>query len=88
MSMNIPKQDAFFYKGSWSTEVDDKLLSTIIRLQERDPWSGDVIPSWEILATPGICWDLNQKTILANVVWNKIFQQNPFASAYYHRDEP
>ncbi|KAL1554874.1 hypothetical protein AAHA92_15382 [Salvia divinorum] len=101
MSMKIPNQDAFFYKGSWSPEVDDKLLSTIIRLElgcnftrieihQRVTLLESRLRTFkEILATPGICWDLSQKAIIANeVVWNKIFQQNPFGRAYYHRDEP
>ena len=71
MSMNIPKQDAFFYKGSWSAEVDDKLLSAIIRLRRRDPWIGDVIPGWAIIEAS----DLFYRELGSNFTLTEIHQR-------------
>ncbi|KAL1553428.1 hypothetical protein AAHA92_14107 [Salvia divinorum] len=43
----------------------------------------------EVVATPGVQWDLDEKMILADdSTWKFIFQTNPFSRAYYHRDEP
>ncbi|KAL1564635.1 hypothetical protein AAHA92_06951 [Salvia divinorum] len=44
----VPPQAAFFYKRPWTPELDRKLLSTVIRLKETNPWEGAIIPQVEI----------------------------------------
>ncbi|XP_041993027.1 uncharacterized protein LOC121809538 [Salvia splendens] len=44
MGTKIPQQGFFFYKSSWTAEVDSLLLSLIIKTKEMNKWSGSVIP--------------------------------------------
>ncbi|KAG6403669.1 hypothetical protein SASPL_135897 [Salvia splendens] len=42
----------------------------------------------EVISTPGVRWDLDEKLIVADdTTWKLIFRSNPFAGAYYYRDE-
>ncbi|KAG6434675.1 hypothetical protein SASPL_106315 [Salvia splendens] len=42
----------------------------------------------EILSTPGVRWDLDEKHIVADdETWKIIFRTNPLAGAYYYQDE-
>ncbi|KAG6425276.1 hypothetical protein SASPL_115704 [Salvia splendens] len=42
----------------------------------------------EVVRTPGVRWDLDEKRIIAdNETWKFIFRTNPLAGAYYYRDE-
>ncbi|KAG6433717.1 hypothetical protein SASPL_105332 [Salvia splendens] len=43
----------------------------------------------EVVSTPGVRWDLDEKLIVADdATWKFIFRTNPLAEAYYYRDEP
>ncbi|KAL1560226.1 hypothetical protein AAHA92_10466 [Salvia divinorum] len=43
----------------------------------------------EVVGTTGTCWDRHQNFVVAaDCVWAEIFKKNPFAGAYYHKDEP
>lgn len=47
--MIIPPQAAYLYYGNWSPEVDEIVLSTIIRLKGATRWQLDDFPSWFLL---------------------------------------
>ncbi|KAG6388650.1 hypothetical protein SASPL_150082 [Salvia splendens] len=43
----------------------------------------------EVVNTPRVCWDLDEKLIVADdETWKFIFRTNPLAGAYYYRDKP
>ncbi|KAG6412167.1 hypothetical protein SASPL_124837 [Salvia splendens] len=43
----------------------------------------------EVVSTPGVRWDLDEKLIVADdATWKFIFRTNPLAGAYYYQDEP
>ncbi|XP_042000801.1 uncharacterized protein LOC121750345 isoform X2 [Salvia splendens] len=45
MSMSIPLQAKFFFKGLWSPSVDDVILSTAIRMKSVRGWNGKQVPA-------------------------------------------
>ncbi|KAL1562905.1 hypothetical protein AAHA92_05427 [Salvia divinorum] len=126
MNQSIPPQEAFFYQGKWTQNIDRQLLSFVMRSQCYSQWPGNVVPESmieeagimmtdedglpistsdlklrmkvfkarydtfkEITNTPSVHWDVYRNCVNAEEeVWNKVFKRNPFAAAYYHRDEP
>ncbi|KAL1563579.1 hypothetical protein AAHA92_06029 [Salvia divinorum] len=44
MNPCIPPQEAFFYNGKWSQQLDRLLLSTVLRIKGRQPWAGNAVP--------------------------------------------
>lgn len=43
--MDIPPQDSFLYKGKWSPNADDLLLTTALSMKSTDPhWLGTNVP--------------------------------------------
>ncbi|KAL1568461.1 hypothetical protein AAHA92_00076 [Salvia divinorum] len=43
----------------------------------------------EVVATPGVLWDLDEKIIIADdLTWKFIFRTNPLVGAYYYQDDP
>lgn len=44
MTLAIPDQATFFYRGKWMANVDNLLLSNLIRLRGVRPWEVNHIP--------------------------------------------
>ncbi|KAL1548832.1 hypothetical protein AAHA92_17016 [Salvia divinorum] len=44
MVMSIPLQEKFFFKGLWTSTVDDIILTTAIRMKSIHGWDGKLIP--------------------------------------------
>ncbi|KAL1545736.1 hypothetical protein AAHA92_22425 [Salvia divinorum] len=45
MSLNIPTQSVFLYKGKWTSRIDDLLITTTMRVKCDHPWPGSEVPS-------------------------------------------
>ena len=57
MSLEIPPQSVFLYNGKWTQEVDNLLLTTMIRLRDASNWSGFVIPTHFLMEASDVVYE-------------------------------
>ncbi|KAG6406465.1 hypothetical protein SASPL_134067 [Salvia splendens] len=89
MNSRIPAQSTFFYSGKWNVEMDYLLITTLIENRNGHGRDDATFPNYALVATPGVRWEYVDKLVVASeAVWKGVLMLNPFAGAYYRRDEP
>ncbi|XP_047939802.1 uncharacterized protein LOC125187257 [Salvia hispanica] len=54
MSLQVPQQSTFFYRGKWCREMDTLLLSTLINLRNGRDWEDGNVPNEVICNVRGV----------------------------------
>ncbi|KAL1540844.1 hypothetical protein AAHA92_25137 [Salvia divinorum] len=86
MAGRIPRQELFFYKANWTSEVDSLMLSIITRSKSTSEWDGSVIP-FNLLEQ--VASNINTNFVFGSEpIWENLIKNDKLTTAYYYVGDP